>query len=155
MSRLHFSANKCFKLAPWPSLTKPSAAVAGPPTSTVTMPPWCSRSYTPLLLPTPVQGPPPPHKTLSFPLKHQVFFFSISFLSLFARSNTFWEQRQRKVCESRVECNLFVSWKTSPWKWWKATTTLQDLKEEASNSRFVAHFLYTTSQYNENLTPCC
>lgn len=113
MSRLHFSANKCFKLAPWPSLTKPSAAVAGPPTSTVTMPPWCSRSYTPLLLPTPVQGPPPPHKTLSFPLKHQVFFFSISFLSLFARSNTFWEQRQRKVCESRVECNLFVSWKTA------------------------------------------
>lgn len=113
MSRLHFSANKCFKLAPWPSLTKPSAAVAGPPTSTVTMPPWCSRSYTPLLLPTPVQGPPPPHKTLSFPLKHQVFFFSISFLSLFARSNTFWEQRQRKVCESRVECNLFISWKTA------------------------------------------
>lgn len=83
------------------------------------------------------------------------FFFSISFLSLFARSNTFWEQRQRKVCESRVECNLFVSWKTSPWKWWKAMITLQDLKEEASNSRFVAHFLYTTSQYNENLTPCC
>lgn len=85
------------------------------------------------------------------------FFFRFLF-SLCLPEVIHSENKDGAKCVSQewsVTCLLAEKRPTSPWKWWKATTTLQDLKEEASNSRLVAHFLYTTSQYNENLTPCC